>query len=281
MALASLAMRADGRAAVLTEKGDGTAFVRCMPKNGREHPAFISALRIEIAGLGAVKLDPYAFVAGGLHSLSNRPLDSGNERGVATLKTGESHVGFENLDFGEFGADTFELPLFIMENEPVSFDVWEGMPLSGGRKLAEYTYDLGSVWALYQTAVYTLPERLRGVTTLCFVFHRKIHMKGFRFIRLEKAYQALGAADCDAVYGDNYQKSGAAVENIGNNVTIEYRHMDFGPRGTEAIAICWRSGLPKNAVQIVFADARGKNGFWSRLTPRRNTGNRNFRWAKG
>ena len=82
-------------------------------------------------------------------------MDNGNERGVATLKTGESHVGFQNLDFGDFGSDTFDLPLFAMENEPVPFEVWEGMPLGGGVKLADFAYGLGSIWAVYQTAVYT------------------------------------------------------------------------------------------------------------------------------
>ncbi len=255
--VASLAVHPDGWHAAITEKGDGVAYVRCMPKNGREHPAFISMLKIEITGRGEAMLDPYSLVSGGLYSSSNLPLNGGIERGVETLKAGESHVGFANLDFGAFGADTFKLPLFIMENEPVPFEVWEGMPLEGGQKLADFVYDLGMEWAVYRTAVYTLPKRLKGVTTLCFVFRRRLHMKGFRFLKMNKAYAALDAADCDAVYGDNYQINGGAVENIGNNVTLEYRDMDFGPAGTETISVRYRSGIPKNSMQVVFTGETG------------------------
>ncbi|HPJ02405.1 MAG TPA: glycoside hydrolase family 2 TIM barrel-domain containing protein [Candidatus Limiplasma sp.] len=250
---AALLVHPGNRQATITEKGDGIAYVRCMPKNGRQHPAFISMLKVEVTGHGAVKLDPYTFISAGLYTLSNEPMDNGNERGISTLRTGESHVGFANLDFGAFGADTFELPLFVMENEPLPFAIWEGMPQEGGRKLADYVYDLGSQWAVYQTAVYTLPRRLQGITTLCFVFPRKIHFKGFRFRKLNKAYETLGAAQCDAIYGDAYQINGGAVEGIGNNVTIEYRDMDFGTVGTQRLSVRWRSKLLKNAIQIVFS----------------------------
>ncbi|MBE0601734.1 MAG: hypothetical protein IH607_08085 [Firmicutes bacterium] len=81
-------------------------------------------------------------------------------------------------------------------------------------------------------------------------------MKGFRFRKLNKAYATLDAAACDAIYGDNFQKNGSAVENIGNNVTMEFRAMDFGPDGTESLSVCWRSGLPKNAMQIVLTGGK-------------------------
>ncbi|MFH1879418.1 MAG: glycoside hydrolase family 2 TIM barrel-domain containing protein, partial [Bacillota bacterium] len=245
--LAALTVHADGRHATLTRIGDGICYIRCMPKNGREHAAFIAMLRAEIKGLGRVRLNPYEFVSGGLYNVSNLPMDVGNERGVSTLWTGESHVGFRDLDFGGFGADTFELPLFNMGNDPVSFEVWEGMPLEGGAKLADFAYDLGTIWSVYQSATYTLPKRLKGVTTLCFVFRDKVHIKGFAFRKLVKAYQTLNAEDCDALYGDNYHISGGAIENIGNNVTIEYRNMDFGPGGAARLSVCWRSELAKNA----------------------------------
>ncbi|MBE0600740.1 MAG: DUF4982 domain-containing protein, partial [Firmicutes bacterium] len=82
--IAALTVHPDGRHATMTEKGDGVAYVRCMPTNGREHPAFISMLKVNIAGRGEVLLDPYTFIAGGLYSGSNRTLDNGIERGVAT-----------------------------------------------------------------------------------------------------------------------------------------------------------------------------------------------------
>ena len=255
--IASIAVHPDATHATLTEKGDGTAYIRCMPKNGKEHAAFVSLLRVDISGLGKVNLDPYTFVTGGLYNCSNHSLDNGNERGVATLRYEESHIGFANLDFGTYGADTFELPLFPLESEPFSFEVWEGMPLEGGHKLAEFDYTLGSVWAVYQTATYTLPKRLKGITTLCFVFRKKLHMKGFVFKQLNKAFQTLHAADGDNIYGDHYLINHGAVEGIGNNVTIEFQHMDFGSEGTQTLSVCWRSSLPKNSMQLLFSGESG------------------------
>jgi beta-galactosidase len=103
--LAGLKVAEDGKSAVINPKGDGEAYVRCSVKNGRKHDAFISAILFSITGFGKPFLDPYSFVSGGLYNTSNVELTNGNERGVATLRDGESHVGFRDLDFGEGHVD--------------------------------------------------------------------------------------------------------------------------------------------------------------------------------
>ncbi len=256
--LADFTVAEDGRSVTILPKGDGTVYVRCAAKNGADHGALISLWPIRIAGKGKASLDPYTFIAGGLYSASNVELTNGNDRGVATLRDGESHVGFEGLDFGDYGSDAFLLPLFPLLKEPFTFEVWEGMPLSGGVKLCDLVYDKGSVWNTYQETTYRLPKRLCGVATLCFVFRQKVHIKGFQFIRLEKAFQRLHAAECDAVYGDSLTVNGTAIERIGNNVTLVYRNMDFGTEGASRVVLCWRSAQPKNSIQLLFADDHGE-----------------------
>ncbi len=88
-----------------------------------------------ISGVGESFLDPYAFLSAGLYNAANVPLTNGNERGVATLRDGESHVGFRGLDFGAYGSDEMTLPLFPLDKAPFPFEIWEGMPAEGGEKL--------------------------------------------------------------------------------------------------------------------------------------------------
>lgn len=252
--LGSLIISGDGRSARIMPKGDGDLYVRCSTYNGRSHITLISQLKLTITGYGKPFLDPYTFVSGGLYHASNVELTNGNERGVATLRDGESHVGYRDLDFGDYGSDELTLPLFPLEKEPFTFEIWQGMPLEGGSQLCTVPYNLGSIWNTYQELTVKLPRRLRGVTTLCLVFRQKVHIKGFHFRKYEKAFEKLAAACCDKVYGDSYRINGEVVEQIGNNVSLIFDKMDFGDRGTGKVTLCWRSDLIKNAIQLVFSD---------------------------
>ncbi len=256
--LAELLVSENGKSAELIPKGDGEVFIRCFTKNGRDHAAFISAMQFTIAGKGKPFLDPYGFVSGGLYNGCNVELTNGNDRGVATLRDGESHVGFRDLDFGDYGSDEIMLPLFPLEKDPFTFEVWEGMPLEGGKKLCDFTYDRGSVWNTYQEVTYKLPRRLMGVTTLCLLFRRKVHIKGFRFKKYQKAFQRLSASENDTVYGDTFRAVENKLENIGNNVTLVFKNMDFGLAGAGHVELCWRSKLHRNAIQFVFAGEDGE-----------------------
>lgn len=252
--LGSINVSEDSRSATVIPKGDGRVYVRCAARNGRAHVTLYSQLEIDITGMGKPFLDPYSFVSGGLYNCSNVELTNGNERGVATLRDGESHVGFKDLDFGDYGSDELTLPLFPLDSEPFAFEIWEGMPLENGTRICTATYDKGSVWNTYQEITCKLPRRLRGVTTLCLVFRQKVHIKGFFFKKYQKAFQKLSAAECDSIYGDSFKVMGDTVENIGNNVSLIFKNMDFGSSGAGRVAICWRSALEKNSIQFVFQD---------------------------
>lgn len=275
--LGILKVAANGKSAEVIPRGDGRVYVRCAAKNGRGHLTIISQQFINITGMGKAFLDPYGFVSAGLCNCSNAELSNGNERGIATLHSGESHVGFKDVDFGDYGSDEITIPLFPFGKEPFNFEIWEGMPSEGGELLCTAAYDRGSVWATYQEAVYKLPRRLRGVTVLCLVFREKVHIKGFSFKKYIKAYQKLSAADCDAIYGDSFKINYPTIENIGNNVSIIYENMDFGDIGASSVALCWRSSIPSNSIQILFTDekeniqisvfAGGSEDYTSRVFP--------------
>jgi beta-galactosidase len=252
--LGSLKVADDGRSATVIPRGDGEVYVRCAAKNGREHVTLISQLALSITGMGKPFLDPYGFISGGLYNYSNVELTNGNERGVATRQVGESHVGFRDLDFGDYGSDELTLPLFPLGNDPFTFEIWEGMPLEGGVMICTVRYDKGSIWNTYQDVNIKLPRRLRGVTSLCFVFRQKVHIKGFRFAKPEKAFRKINAAECANISGDSFTIREETVENIGNNVSIAFGNMDFGTKGAGRIEICWRSDIERNSIQVAFDD---------------------------
>ncbi len=250
--LGSLTPAKDGLSALINPKGDGEVWVRFAVHNGREHAALISQLPFNLSGYGNPYIDPYTFVCGGLYTKSNRELTNGNERGIATPRDGESYVLFDGLNFGSFGADEVTFKLFPLSNDPVWFEIWENMPSEGGRFICSAVYDKGMCWNTYREVTVKLPHRLCGVTALCTVFRQKVHIGGFWFNRLNKAYEKLSATENDGIYGDTFEPCGECVVNIGNNVTIIYKDMDFCGNGAEKIEICWRSKLKRNSVQIVF-----------------------------
>jgi len=242
--------------ATLIPKGDGEVFVRCATRNGQSHQTLISLLPFTIEGYGTPFMDPYSFISGGLYNRSNVPMTNGNDRGIATLRDGESQVGFADLNFGSFGSDEFTIGLFPLTGAPFPIDIWLGMPDEpGARKLTTITYDKGTIWNTYQDVTYKLPERLTGIQTLCFVVQLKVHIKGFRF--KSKAFDLVPFAANDSIYGDNFTVKPPAVEGIGNNVTITFDGMNFECPAT-SVEICWRSKQDKNTIKMVFTSETGK-----------------------
>jgi len=246
-------VKAEGEKAIVTAKGDGTFRLRCKSKSGTNKIRVLSELEFTIKGIGKKWLDPYGFIAGGQYDYSYGEIGNGNEHGVATARDGESRVGFHGIDFGNFGSDRITLPVFALDDKEYSIQVWEGMPdEEGSMVIGNLIYQKPSRWNVYQEATYQLDKRLKGVTSLCFVLHQKIHLKGFSFLLLKKAYQKLFAAECNQVYGDSFFRQGNEIQQIGNNVTILFDEMDFGKESARHLTVCGHTPLEKNAIQIQF-----------------------------
>lgn len=252
-------VEASGLQAKVTAGSDGRFRLRCMSKAGTDHIRIISELDFEVTGMGRAWLDPYGFIAGGLYDYSRGAVGNGNEHGVATARDGETQVGFHGIDFGDYGSDEITMPIFALTDEEYPIQIWEGMPGEEGSSIAgEVIYKKPSVWNVYQEETYRLNRRLRGITSICFVLHQKIHLKGFSFKRLEKAYEKLKITECTNVYGDSFVKNEDGIDHIGNNVTIQFEQMDFGDTGAGAIVICGYTPMEKNAVQIRFSSDEGE-----------------------
>ncbi|MCM3694183.1 glycoside hydrolase family 2 TIM barrel-domain containing protein [Neobacillus niacini] len=253
-------VEAFGHEAKITSLGDGDFRVRCTSKNGTDKTKLISQLEFIAEGLGTAYKDPYGFISAGLYDYSKGEVGNGNERGVATSRDGETQVGFHDIDFGHYGSDTITLPIFALSSEEYSLQIWEGMPDEDGSELvADVIYQKESKWNVYQTETYRLSKRLCGITSICFVLQKKVHLKGFSFEKQNRAFNQNNAAECDHIYGDTYVLRDHYVEGIGNNVSLEFDELDFTSKGATKIVLFGRSPIDKNTIHIRLANQDGES----------------------
>lgn len=249
----------DGYSARVTAFGDGEFLLRCTSRNGGDKVRLISQLEFNATGLGTAYKDPYGFISAGLYDRCLGEVSNGNERGVATARGAETQVCVSGIDFGPYGSDTITMPIFALTSEAYAMQIWEGMPGDeGAKRLADVVYRKPTRWNVYQEETFRLSRRLRGVTSVCFVLHDKVHIKGFTFARPDRAFASNPAAEADHLYGDTFMAADGRVEGIGNNVTLVFDGMDFGPAGTTGIAVTGHSPIDRNSIHIRFAGPEGE-----------------------
>nr|WP_239588318.1 glycoside hydrolase family 2 TIM barrel-domain containing protein [Gracilibacillus alcaliphilus] len=245
----------EGHKAKVKALGDGTFRVRCTSKNGTDKVRLISELECTAVRLGKAYHDPYQFVSAGLYQYSKGEVTNGNEHGIATSRDGETQVGFDDLDFGSSGSDLITIPIFALTSEPYNLQIWEGMPdEEGSELLADVVYQKESKWNVYQPETYQLAKKLTGITSICFVLQQKVHIKGFSFTSVNKAFEQQHAAACDHIYGDTFTIVEQKVEGIGNNVSLVFNDFDFTELGATKIEIHGHSPIDKNTIHVQFSN---------------------------
>lgn len=242
-----------GHTAQLRAMRDGSFYLRCMSRSGTDRIRVISQLEFTVEGMGQAYRNPYELISGSLYTSYQGEVSNGNERGVATARDGETVVTFGNIDFGPVGSDEITMPVFALTSEEYPIRIYEGVPGEEGcQLLADVVYQKPSIWNTYQEETYLLAKRVTGINTISIAVRQKIHLKGFVFKKLQKAWLPLDAAQADSVYGDTFTKEERAITGIGNNVTITYAEMDFGEEGTAGIRICGRAPESSNSLHIRF-----------------------------
>lgn len=244
--------------AKVTALGDGNFRVRCTSNNGSDKVRLISELEFKSEGLGPALKNPYKFICAGLYDYSVGQVGNGNEKGVSSSSNGATVIGFNNIDFGPLGSDTITIPIFALSSEKYELQIYEGMPEDKNSVLlADTFYQKESIWNVYQEESYKLSKVLKGITSISFVFHKKVHVKGFYFEKKNKAFEVNFANESDNLYGDAFNINNKYVEGIGNNVSIVYDNMDFGKDGISQIQIYGKSPIDKNSINIIFEDNDG------------------------
>ena len=238
--------------------GDGQFRLRAVSKSGTDKPRILSELEYEIRGVGTAYLDPYGFVSGSLYTSSIGEVGSGNEQGVTSARDERTVITWEGLDFGSDLADAITVPVFALNDDPYPVKIWSGIPgEAGARLLADVVYQKPMIWNVYQEETWPLAGPLTGIGTISIEVEKKIHIKGFSCRRVPKAYAALPAASAEAVYGDQYRiEEDGSVCDIGNNVTLTWRSMDFGETGAVAVIVEGRC-MRANSVHITLTASDG------------------------
>lgn len=245
----------DGGTCKVTAKGDGSFRLRCMAKNGTDKVKIISVIEFSAEGIGTAYINPYEFVAGSLYTDSKGDVGNGNEKGVATPRGEESFIGYDNIDFGDFGSDEITLPIFTLDGNEYRIGIWEGRPGEPGSELlCDGRYRKPSIWNVYQPETYRLSRRVKGVTSIYFTADAKYHIKGFTFTRPDKAVAAVRASENSRIYGDTYTEGSDAVTGIGNNVTLEFDGMNFGSRRMTHLILCGSSPIENNSIHLKVTD---------------------------
>lgn len=249
-----LTLSEDGKSAMIEALGDDVYQICCFANNGKDHPEVMSVLEMKNTGLGQAFINPYELVCACYHSGCNKEPKLSFQGGVYTLEE-TTWLSFEKVDFGEYGSDEITLPIFSFDT-CLPIEVWLGTP-EDGELLLKDEYKSPSWYNHYQSNTFKLPRRIKGVQTISIQTHTRLSLNGFVFTKYEKAFSTIYAGENNMINGDSYIVSGDEILEIGNNSDLEFRHMDFGEKGTSAVVICGRSHNPNNTIHVRF---EGENG---------------------
>lgn len=236
----------------VTAKGDGEGFVRVYAFNGSEYPQVISDAAISVSGLGEAIHDPYAkMISAAAYSFSSVPVNVINDGALGGF-TKPCSFGFFNIDFGAAGTDKIRIYIGNCANRDIPVKIYDG---EAADENFVYTamFPHNNGWDGFYPVEFALPRTLKGIRTITFAIEDNCIFGGFEFIPNEKAYAKLNAADSDKIYGDDFTINGSCVENIGNNVVLDFGKMNF-TEGTERLMICGRTPNPINTIQLRYVE---------------------------
>lgn len=260
--------------------GDGEFRLCCTCSNGRDHAEVISELEFEVTEMGDATVSPYRIVSAiNYNSSSDDKLILSFQGGVYITGNKRTTVTFENINFGDYGADEIHLPIFSFSDD-LPLEIWQGTPgeeITGpadpgtvsptGECLLRETYHAKSWYNHYQENIFRLSKRLKGIQTITIVVYPdvKMSLQGFYFTEIEKTYAKLNASDSSNITGDMFTLDGDSVRNIGNNVTVEFDNMHFDRDGLRNITIHGRSHIETNTIHVRFAPADGSDAIINQI----------------
>ena len=134
-----------------------------------------------VDGLGKAFTNPYEFVSAGLYDYSKGEIGNGNEHGVATSRDGESRVGFQCLDFGDYGSDEITMQIFALTDDPYDIQIYERNPDEEGILLGNFVYQKPKKWNVYQDAVFSTESKIERYYRTLFCFSGENACERFLF----------------------------------------------------------------------------------------------------
>ena len=242
--------------AKISGKGDGAYVIRATCRNGTDIPQIYSEIHMMNSGFGSLMLDPYKFISVSLTSFSSRPFNL-VERGAVSTDNERIVLGFRNIDFGASGSDIIKLSCGFNEGcAPIPVELWTGDPDNGGELISTLNFENNGLWDNFAPQEFSLPTRLRGEQTISFVVSKHLIFGGFEFSAVNRAFDRIFAGEYDEVYGDDFKVSGTEVNDIGNNVLITFKGLDFGD-GAKSITVCGKTPNALNSIQLRYTGTDG------------------------
>ena len=243
--------------AKVTGKGDGSYVIRASCRNGTDIPQVFSEIHMVNSGFGSLLHDPYSFMQPALSSYSSRPYNL-IERGAITTDNERFVIGYDNVGFGSVGTDIIRLYCGLSDFDKAPVEVWLGNPDErSSRMIASLEFKNNGRWEGFEPQEFRFDERLRGTNNIAFVFNKHLTFGGFEFEPVNRAFDKLYAAENDEAYGDAYQVSGLQITDIGNNVIITYKGLDFGEKGASKITVCGKTPNSVNSIQLRYTGDDG------------------------
>lgn len=246
----------DGKIKV-TAKGDGSFRLRFFCNNGSEFPQVCSDICFEVTGMGEAVRSPYKFTSACFFTWSDIPVNT-IDNGALGGFSGETHFAFSGIDFGRAGSDKLILSVGNSNNRDIPIELWDGIPNEGGRLIDTIMFPHNNRWDGFEPMEFTLPETLKGQRTIAFGVKDGSIFGGFEFVPKDEVFSEICAGDNDGIYGDDFTVNGDAVENIGNNVVLNFSGMDFGDNGTSAVTVCGKTPNSVNTIQLRYDDGNGQ-----------------------
>ena len=235
-------------------RGDGHFRLQACCNNGSAFPQLMADREFTITGMGEATRNPYEKINAVGYSAASQPF--GFESGGCLSCPDNSYVVYSMLDFGENGCGP-EMTIYTGNNadHPQEVEIWEGTPDQDGRKIMVFEAPSDGGWNSANPYRCVLPENLQGIKTLSFVFKKWMIFGGFSFTpAASRALQQNAAADCRAVYGDDYrmeERDGRRiVAGIGNNVVLTFKDFDFGTEGVDQVTVRGWTPNPLNTIQL-------------------------------
>ena len=244
----------------VTAVGDGEFLLRCGVKNGADRVRVLSQIEMKAEGFGTFSVNPYEFVSASFYKDSSGELGSGKDKGVSTPYDIPVWMLYRNVEFGSFGTDEVTIPVFEFNGDAITFTFWDGVPhKEGSRIIGSGIYHKPSIWDTYQEQTFKIDRRLKGTCDFAIELTGKTNIKGFCFVRPQKAFAEVSVLDNDGLYGDTFTKEADAVTGIGNNVSLEFADMDFGTKGARVLHVYGRTPLDHNTIQVRFTGEQGES----------------------
>ncbi len=242
---------ADG-GAVVTALGDGEFFAKAYALSGGKVPKVSAMVPFKISGMGGALKNAYEFISAGRLDASSTEVRLVEDGAISGFPYG-TVMTYDCVDFGT-GADRLEL--YIGTCGDVGVKVYEGTP-DEGELIADVTFGANGKWCGFDKREFKLRKVLRGVKTISVVPDGGI-FGGFGFLPLDRAFSENFAAENDEIYGDEYKISGRAVKNIGNNVIMSWKALDFGEKGASRVVIKGGTVKSSDTIQLRFTPIGGE-----------------------